>query len=394
MEHRGLRDAAILLILAACSRPEARTDVSQPGPDLAPAESLVAVRAGHLLDIGTGTLTDSIVLIISRGTVVAAGRDVAVPAGARVVDAMALTILPGLIDAHVHLTLGGRPRDNARRTVEAGFTTVADLGSANGLGFRIQRLVTMDSVPGPNIIAAGSWIGGRGGVCEFGGATIRGDSAAALRAEQDLLAGAQLLKVCVTDWLDAVAQAPDSVELTDAELDAVARVGRRADVPLVAHAIGPAGVALSLRAGVRFFAHAPLVDSAGASALASSGACVATTMTTLLQAQSAPALRVSFGWMRRAGVRFVIGTDAGVLSHGSNAEELLTLASLGLSPREVLDAATRQAADCLRLPQHGWLGAGSVADMVGVTANPLTDLATLKRPALVIRRGKVIEPRE
>lgn len=394
MKSRSVSRASTLILLAACSRPGTRPQTSRLEADVAPAESLVAVRAGHVLETETGTVSDSVVLLISRGTIIAAGRDVVVPAGARVVDAMALTILPGLIDAHVHLTLGGRPRDNARSTLQAGFTTVADLGSANGLGFRIQRLVAMDSVPGPTIIAAGSWIGGRGGVCEFGGATIRGDSAAALRAEQDVIAGAQLLKVCVTDWLDAVAQAPDSVELTDAELGAVARVGQRAGVPLVAHAIGPAGVAASLRAGVRLLAHTPLVDSAGAAELARSGACVATTMTTLLQAQSAAELRASFQRMRRAGVRFIVGTDAGVLSHGANADELLTLASLGLSPREVLDAATRRAADCLGMTRHGRLAVGSAADMVGVAGNPLTDLATLRRPALVVRRGIVLDPQD
>lgn len=356
----------------------------------APAESLVAVRTGRLLDIERGVLRDSVVLLMSRGLIIAAGRDVEVPRGARVVDATALTVLPGLIDAHVHLTLAGRPRDNARSTLQAGFTTVADLGSASGLIFRLQRLIELDSVPGPHIVPAGSWIGGRGGVCEFGGATIRGEAEARARAELDVAGGAALLKVCVTGWPDAAAVDPDSVELTDAELAAIAGVGQRTGVPLVAHAIGPAGVDASLRAGVRYFAHTPLVDSAGAARLAESGACVATTMTTLLGAQSAPALRASFDRLRRAGVRLVAGTDAGVLPHGTNAQELLTVASLGLTSLEVLRAATRDAADCLGLPRYGRLEAGSPADLVGVVGDPLADLGILREPKLVMRAGVVI----
>lgn len=350
---------------------------------------MVAILAGHLLDPRTGTLTEGVTILVRNGSVVEVGPRVRIPAGAQVVDATAYTVLPGLIDAHVHLTLAGRPRDNARKTLEAGFTTVADLGSARGGGVRLRDLIS-DSIPGPRVLAAGSWIGGRGGVCEFGGATIRGPAEAAARAQADLLAGADLLKVCVTDWLDPAVQYPDSVELAPAELAAVAQAGAKAEVPLVAHAIGSAGVEAALAAGVRLLAHTPVVDDSGAARIARSGACVATTLTTLLQGQAAAALRESFARLRRAGVRFMLGTDAGVLAHGANADELLTLVSLGLTPRDAISAATHQAADCLRLPHYGALEPGSPGDLVGVAGNPLEDPALLKAPALVMRSGRVV----
>ena len=351
--------------------------------------TVVAVRAGHLLDPGTGALTADVTIVIRNGVVAEAGPSVGVPAGARVVDATGYTVLPGLIDAHVHLTLAGRPRDNARRTLQAGFTTVADLGSAGGAGVRLRDLIG-DSIPGPRMIAAGSWIGGRGGVCEFGGATIRGAAEAGARAQADLLAGADLLKVCVTDWLDPAVQHPDSVELTKEELAAVARAGAKAEVPLVAHAIGSAGVDAALAAGVRLFAHTPVVDEAGAARIAASRACVATTLTTLLQGREAAALRASFARLRRAGARFMLGTDAGVLPHGTNAAELRTLVSLGLTPLEAIAAATHQAAECLGLPHYGALEPGSPGDMIGVAGNPLEDPTLLEAPALVIRGGREV----
>jgi imidazolonepropionase-like amidohydrolase len=354
-----------------------------------PAAGVVAVRAGHLFDSRTGTLADGVIILVRNGVVAEVGPRVRIPAGAQVVDATAYTVLPGLIDAHVHLTLAGRPRDNARKTLEAGFTTVADLGSARGGGVRLRDLIG-DSIPGPRMLAAGSWIGGRGGVCEFGGATIRGAAEAAARAQADLLAGADLLKVCVTDWLDPAVQYPDSVELAPAELAAVAQAGAKEEVPLVAHAIGSAGVEAALAAGVGLFAHTPVVDDSGAARIARSGACVATTLTTLLQGQAAAALRESFARLRRAGVRFMLGTDAGVLAHGANADELLTLVSFGMTPREVIAAATHQAADCLRLPRYGALEPGSPGDLIGVAGNPLEDPALLKVPALVMRSGRVV----
>lgn len=351
--------------------------------------ALVAVRAGRLLDPRSGTLTEGVTILVRNGIVAEVGPGVRVPAGAQVVDATAYTVLPGLIDAHVHLTLAGRPRDNARTTLEAGFTTVADLGSARGGGVRLRDLVS-DSIPGPRILAAGSWIGGRGGVCEFGGATIRGAAEAEARAQADLLSGADLLKVCVTDWLDPAVQFPDSVELLPEELAAVARAGAKAEVPLVAHAIGSAGVDAALGAGVRLLAHTPVVDEAGAARIATSGACVATTLTTLLQGREAAALRESFARLRRAGVRFMLGTDAGVLAHGANATELQTLVSAGMTPLEAIAAATYQAAGCLRLPHYGALEPGSPGDLVGIAGNPLDDPSLLGAPALVMRAGRVV----
>src|SRR5688572_29220279 len=154
------------------------------------ADAVTVVRGAQVLDVRSDRMERDVTLVIRGGRIVDRGTAAAtIPSGARVIDATGLVVMAGLIDAHVHLTIAGRPRDNAAATLRAAFTTVADLGAAGGGGVRLQRLIDADSVPGPRVVPAGSWIGGRGGVCEFGGATIRGAEEARARAQNDVAAG-------------------------------------------------------------------------------------------------------------------------------------------------------------------------------------------------------------
>ena len=355
------------------------------------------IRAGHVLDVASMTLQDDVTLVVENGVVtrrLSGAPPGALPAGATLVDLSGYTVLPGLIDAHVHLTLGGPPAENARRTVEAGFTTVADLGSPAYRALRLRARIRADSIPGPTIVAAGSWIGGRGGVCEFGGATVRGEEEARARARADLAAGAALLKVCVTGWTETALASPDSVELTPGELGAIAAEAAAARVPLAAHAIGQAGALLAARAGARLLAHTPIVDSAAAAVLARERVCVASTLATVSDGPPREAAAQALLRLRAAGARIVVGTDAGVLPHGTNAAELLALRAIGFGEGEVLRAATVVAADCLGLPAgYGELREGAEASLVATTGNPLLDLAVLQRPVFVMARGRVVVDR-
>ena len=358
------------------------------------SDSALAIRAGRLLDPATGTVSQNVVLIM-RGDRVAQRIENAsswrAPAGINLIDLSAYTVLPGLIDTHVHLTLGGRPRDNAAATVRAGFTTVADLGSGNYSAIRLKRLIDADSVIGPRMIAAGSWIGGRGGVCEFGGATIRGVEEATVRVMADLNAEAQLIKFCVTNWLPVALQQPDSVELTDAEMSAIATRASAANRRTVAHAIGQRGALAAAQHGVPWLAHTPVVDSAAAARLASNQVCVSSTLTSLAQGPEGAALLASFQRLRRAGVRTTTGTDAGVVPHGSNANELVTLTEVGMSPLDALRAATLWAAECVGLgSDYVSLKVGAPADLIAFRADPLANIRALLEPAVVILRGRVI----
>jgi imidazolonepropionase-like amidohydrolase len=381
----------VLLCLALGGWKSSTAGVLAPAP-LIPSDTTLVLLGGHYVDVRSGTLRPNGAIVVRGGKIVALRppeRRWQPPRDAQVIDLKDRTVLPGLIDAHVHLTLAGDPDSNARVTLLAGFTTVADLGSAGGAGIRLRDRIAKGEVPGPRIIAAGSWIGERGGVCEFGGATVHGAAEAGARARADLEAGADLLKVCVTGWpADAVTH-PDSIELGAEPLDAVMVVARAARRPVFAHAIGQAGALLAAARGVRALAHTPLVDSAGAAALARSGVRVISTLASLGPRPGGPEVVASFRLLRRAGVPIVLGTDAGVLPHGQNARELVALTEAGLSPAEALRAATSDAAALLGATGAGEIRVGAASDLVVVAGDPLEDIHVVERPVLVIQGGRI-----
>jgi imidazolonepropionase-like amidohydrolase len=361
---------------------------------VAGAQTLV-LEGGRYLDPASGEYRPNTAILIRDGRivrVVAPAEPWSPPAGAQVVALTGRTILPGIIDAHVHLTLGGDPRRNAEATLRAGFTTVLDLGSGNGAGVALRARVASGEAAGPRILAAGSWIGIKGGVCEFGGATVTTPEEARTRAHADKAAGADALKVCVTGWPAEALAAPDSVQLKAPMLAAVRDVARETATPMFAHAIGQAGALLAAEAGVRALAHTPIVDSAAAARLAASGIYVISTLATLGAGPAREPLLRSFRLLHRAGVPIVAGTDAGVLPHGENARELEALGDAGLSPLEAIRAATVTAARLVGDARLGLIAVDAIADFVVVEGDPLTDLTALRKPVMVIRGGRVVPP--
>jgi imidazolonepropionase-like amidohydrolase len=362
-------------------------------PAAAPAESTLVLRGGEYLDVRAGRLLPNGAIEVRGGRIVALHAPASgwrPPSAARVIELDGRTILPGLIDAHVHLTLAGDAEANAAATLRAGFTTVVDLGSANGAGLRLRDAIAAGRTAGPRVIAAGSWIGAKGGVCEFGGATVRGREEARARAAADLAAGADLLKVCVTGWpADAVAY-PDSVELAADVLGAVLDADAAARRPVYAHAIGRAGALLAAAAGAKALAHTPIVDSAGALRLRAAGVPVISTLATLAAGRAGDRVRASFRLLHGAGVPIVLGTDAGVLAHGDNAKELSALTEAGLSPLEALRAATLGAAALIGAGDLGEIASGGLGDFVVVEGDPLRDVRVVERPVMVIQAGRIV----
>jgi imidazolonepropionase-like amidohydrolase len=390
--RRRWTPAALLFCTALGGWKSSAAGTLSPAP-LVSSDTTLVLLGGHYVDVRHGTLRPNGAIVVRAGRIAAMeprGRPWQPPPRARVIDLKDRTVLPGLIDAHVHLTLAGDPDSNARATLLAGFTTVADLGSAGGAGIRLRDRIAKGQVPGPRIIAAGSWIGERGGVCEFGGATVHGAVEARARARADLEAGADLLKVCVTGWpADAVAH-PDSIELGAEPLDAVMLAARAARRPVFAHAIGQAGALLAAKHGVRALAHTPVVDSAGAAALARSHVRVISTLASLGPRPGGPEVVASFRLLRRAGIPIVMGTDAGVLPHGQNARELVALTEAGLSPAAALRAATSDAATLLGATDAGEIRVGATGDLVVVKGNPLEDIHVVERPEMVIQGGRIV----
>lgn len=380
--------APVLLVLAVTA------GSGQPASTPSAADTTLVLTGGRYLDVRAGVLRDNGAIELSGGRITELhrpGENWKPPVGAIVRSVEGQTILPGLVDAHVHLTLAGKPDANAGATLRAGFTTVIDLGSINGGGVRLRDAVAGGGVLGPRIVAAGSWIGTKNGVCEFGRATITSAEEAVTRTKADIEAGADLIKLCVTGWpADAVAT-PDSVEFKAPLIDAVMPVAKAGNRPVYAHAIGQAGALLAVSSGVRALAHTPIVDSASALRIAKSGVFLISTLATLTQGPGGDQVRLSFQRLHRAGARIVLGTDAGVLPHGKNANELVALTGAGLTPIEALRAATLTPAALLGTSDLGEIVAGNRGDLVVVPGDPLQDISVTTHPQFVVLAGRIIQ---
>ena len=360
----------------------------------ASAQRLI-VRPARLLDVESGRLVQDAAVVVEGGRITRVGRrgEIAVAASDSVIDLPGHTLLPGLIDAHVHLAIGGPPRANAAADLMAGFTTIVDLGSRTTRLLVIRDSINAGQIPGPRVIAAGIWIGVQGGVCEFGGIGIAG-SAEGFRARvrENVAAGAEVIKACVSGWPGAAFAQPESYEMPDSVLSAIVDEAGRSGRMVIAHDISLGGVGAAVRTGVRGLAHAAYVDSAAADAMKARGMFMISTLTTLA-GDSSPgslALVAATALAHRRGVPIVFGTDGGVLPHGQNAAEFAALMRAGLSPLDAIRSATITAARALGLDSLGVIAPGKVADLVAVPGNPLEDLAALQRPAFVISRGRVV----
>ena len=365
--------------------------------------------------------------------VVAVGPGLAVD-GAEVVDCTGCTVMPGLVDAHVHLTMAGaaepdatleqaraRAAANARRLLESGVTTARDASGPTDVLLDLRTRCEQDPAAGPHLVLCCEGIacvGGHG--TEFAGS-------ARIVTEVDGPEGARdavrRLAEIGADWVKVMLNGADhELELTEAELRAIVDESRRLGIPVAAHASNPGAVALAVSCAVDSIEHGNDVDDELAVAMAAAGTALVTT-TYLYRAGAgcahvrdgidpidafAPAVRGQVrGIMavrvaghekalpaaKRAGVRIVLGTDSVIGPIDLVVDELQALTALGLTAAEALVAGTVAGADLLRLPDRGRVSPGARADLLVVRGRPDEDLATLAAPALVMRAGQVVVDR-
>jgi len=403
-----------IAILAAA---EARAQPVQEAPG-----KLVAVRAAAFVDVRAGKLVPEAVLLVRGERIEACGsaQDVVVPEGAELVDLGQLVLLPGLIDAHVHLAWGaarpGQPlpgTDEARLTLEAGFTTVRNLGSTARADLALQHAIEAGEVPGPRMLVAVSGIGPRGGVCAgvfAGEATADTPEAARERVRELVDAGAGVIKVCAGGGVLLAEAERDACECDAALLEAIVDEAHRLGCKVAAHAQGPAAIERASAAGVDSIEHGGLADGAVLTRLAERRTFLVPTLARIdvmiegAEQAGAPqaqldsllhARELAYGSTAaavKAGVRIALGTDASVLPHGSNARELRALVEAGLSPLEALRAATIHAAELLGWTARvGALEPGLLADAIAVQGNPLEDVGALERVVFVMKGGTVVK---
>ena len=378
----------------------------------------IALRSIHLID-GRGSTRDRMTVLIQGGRIAAVGpdREISVPRGAETPDVRGMAVLPGLIDCHVHLCLGAeadvvrtieqeapalttlKASQFARQTVEAGFTTVRDVGCRDHSIFALKQAIADGLLPGPRIVAAGRAICMTGGHARFIGREADGPVEVVTAVREQLAAGAEVIKFIASGGVLTPGTSPDCAQMTPEELAAGMSEARRAGRRVAAHAHGADGMKNAIKAGTHSIEHATLMDEEAAglmreygvfmvptlSALATTAACglaCGIPESALTKAKSMQARHeASFKKAARAGIKVALGTDAGTPFnyHGENAQELERMVALGMTPMEAIVAATSAAAALLGFSHTlGTIEPGKDADLLVIDGHPLKRVAVLR----------------
>lgn len=344
-----------------------------------------------MLDVERGTYIPNVVVHIAQGRIQRIEKGgKASPAALHVG-----TLLPGLIDAHTHLAWSSAPGTvAARRTVEAGFTTVRNLGSDSDNDLALRDRIERGEIPGPRMVLSGPGLGTPGGICPqtFGpaGEVSTPDEARARVRKQVKERKVAVIKVCTGGGVVAGEGDAETVELNGDTLRAVVEEAHALGVPVAAHAQGPKAIRNAIEAGVDSIEHGSLIDAELGALMRRKHIVLVPTLARL--GGKRPELMEHARAAIQAGAPVVLGSDATVLPHGHNAEELQALVEVGLTPIEAIRAATTRAAALLRLKDVGAIRKGFAADLVAVDGDPLQDVGVLKHPTMVVARGKIVVP--
>jgi imidazolonepropionase-like amidohydrolase len=411
----------------------------------APQLQVTAIRAGTLIDGTGGAPVKNAVILVQGGRITAVGAGVAVPGGATVIDLSAFTLLPGFIDAHVHLAgrttgdgdwqhsrLTEMPSQlallgaaHAQQTLEAGFTTVRVVGSAAYGDVALRNAINAGWIPGPRIVAAGVSFGIRGGHCD----ETNGLQPGALGYEAGVAEGvangveevrnavryavkygADVIKICATGGVLSLTDSVGVQQYTEEEMRAIVETATQLDRRVAAHAHGTAGIKAAVRAGVTSIEHGSILDAEAVRMMKEKGTWLVPTLLAGFTVESlatagrlpppiaakalaiAPRLHASFKLALDGGVRIALGTDAGVMRHGTNAREFGLMVRYGMTPMQAIVAGTSNGATLLGLEAEvGTIAAGKRADLVAVRGDPTQNIALLERVDFVMKDGVVFK---
>ncbi|PYQ06998.1 MAG: amidohydrolase [Acidobacteria bacterium] len=429
-----------LLALLVASSPAAWAQA--PSPATAGAE-VVVLKAARMFDGRGDTTVPNAVVIVESGRITAAGSGLAVPAGARVIDLGDATLLPGFIDAHVHLTgesaddwyraaVEGlrrtvaekaiRATEYARRTLMAGFTTVRNVGADDYIDVGLRNSISAGVIPGPRMLVATQALGARGGHCDTTGfpyllfgkepgvaeGIASGADAFRDAVRFEVKYGADVIKVCATGGVLSLTDEVDTPQLTQAEMDAIVDEAHRLRKKTAAHAHGAEGAKVAIRAGIDSIEHGSFLDDEALRMMKERGTYFVPTLMAgeyaggrkstrtyppEIAAKAKAALEsrsAAFRNALRMGVKIAFGTDSAVGPHGRNAEEFALLVEHGMTPAAALRTATSAASTLLGIDRRtGTLEPGKDADVVAVPGDVLADVRATEKVAFVMRGGKV-----
>ncbi len=407
----------------------------------AQAAPVTAIRAARLI-IGDGTQVESPVVVITGDRITAVGpaSQVRVPNGARVIDLAGYTLMPGFFDMHTHLTSidndGGDLSVlketaahgaiyaviNAKKTLDAGFTTVREAGSTDYVDITVRDAINRGLIPGPRIHASGPSLGSTGGHADVNGwspniqipgtgAIVDGPDAIRHQVRLNVKYGADQIKFVATGGILSVGDAVNAPQYGDDEMKALVDEATRLGRKVMAHAHGGAGLLAAVNAGAASIEHGSLVDDAAITAMKARGTYLVPTLIILEEIvkdgarKGVPAnsvakataiaaeRRVRLRHAYQSGVKFALGTDATSDIHGRNGEEFKYMVDiLGATPMDAITVGTMNAATLLGVEKEfGSVTVGKVADLVAVQGNPLQDIALLAHVQFVMKGGVVVK---
>jgi imidazolonepropionase-like amidohydrolase len=398
----------------------------------------IVLKAHHLFDGVSGRLQSDGTVIVQQGRIVAIGRDAKIPPGARMVDLGDATILPGFIDAHVHIAdesstssyrdfYDGMLRYPAEqafyaeryagRTLRAGFTTIRVLGSADWIDISLRNAIDAGLVQGPRILAAAHAIGSPGGHCDqapFPPDRVRpqgpiegicsGPESCREAVRDQMKWGADVIKICASGGVFSESDPLKVPQLTAAELEAIIGEAHRWGRKVAAHAHGDEAARLAIEAGVDSIEHGSFLTPETLELMKERGVYLVPTRMAPwwleTHADDYPPAMAKKGRMVgeahaamlrnaiRIGTPIAFGTDSSVTPHGMNAKEFSLMVALGMSPTDALLSATREGARLLGIADEtGTVEVGKSADLVVVRGNPLEHIEATEHPIYVMSRG-------
>ncbi len=404
----------------------------------APAETVV-ITADRMIDVLKGRIVDYPAVLVKDGRIVSVSdaRTAKWGADVRQIALPGKTILPGLIDMHVHLDASPRYGGytglqftdafwsvvgvgNARAMLDAGFTTVRNVGSENFDDVAYKQAIDEGLMVGPRIVPAAHALGATGGHCDstFLPPSLRSKSEAVGDGPQQLRQrvreqrkyGAEVIKVCATGGVFSHNTEPGQQQLSEDELRAIAEEAHMWGLKVAAHAHGAAGIKAAIRAGIDTIEHASLIDDEGIKLARARGTWLSMDIynTDYTQAEGAKngvlednlrkdrevaqIQRDNFRKAHKAGVKMVFGSDAGVMPHGMVGGQFRYMVDYGMTPLEAIQAATRNAAQALgREADLGAIAPGRFADIIAIDGNPLENVRELEDVDVVIKNGVVVK---